>query len=162
MCLHVNLTSQHTYVSVFSTTAWLLQREGGWHIYYLPTTIEGLQYWPMSRSHGGRDYSETYTHIYNEVTARGSTSTDVPSEEVMTSSPGIPLPAVLWHHQDQEVCVWSVNHVPQLSLFLQLWSHSLCLSLLIAVRTSLMLYSTSSACRTHLLVSNDKVWNWRW
>lgn len=80
-------------------------REAGWHIYYLPTTIEGLQYWPMSRSHGGTDYTETYTHIYNEVTARGSPSTDVPSEEVMTSSPGIPLPAVLWHHQDQEVCV---------------------------------------------------------
>lgn len=79
-----------------------------------------------------------------------------------------------WHHHRESLYQLSSDITRTRKCACDLWimchswaffyscDHTLCLSLLIAVRTSLMLYSTSSACRTHLLVSNDKVWNWRW
>lgn len=88
------------------------------------------------------------------------TRTAVPCEGLMTSSPGIPPPAVhLWHHQNQEivcvsvvcVCLSSVNHVPHLSctfvLFCNSSSHTFNL---VKNKLSASLYSCSSDCHTHL------------
>lgn len=61
-----------------------------------------------------------HNEVHNEVTARGTLATAVPSEEVMTSSPGIPPPAVLWHHHDQEVCVTCESCATVVFLFFQL------------------------------------------
>lgn len=86
------------------------RREDGWYIHtciICPLLLRTCNNDQWADPVGEGDYfrADTYTQTYNEVTAKGTLSIAITSEEVMTPSPGIPLPAVLWHHQDQEVSV---------------------------------------------------------
>lgn len=77
-------------------------------------------------------------HSYNEVATMG-THLQLPP---VTSALGIPPPAVLWSHHDQEVFRWASEHQ-------------------FSARCSHGLYSVTVVFAPVSFWTNDKVWNWR-